>query len=191
MQELAICCAGSVVKLDAESTSDIDREFEQRLADCSTLAFRVAMGVLHNREDAEDVAQETLLRAYKNFLRLRERERFRAWLARIAWRLAIDRRRATARRERREVTAAETAPSLTVEELATSSEFQQHLERAMDELPEKLRLVLVLAAIDGHNLREVARLIGLPEGTVKSRLHLARKQLAEKLKWLARDTKLA
>ena len=49
MQELAICCTGSVVKLDAESTSDIDREFEQRLADCSTLAFRVAMGVLPAR----------------------------------------------------------------------------------------------------------------------------------------------
>lgn len=191
MQELAICCTGSVVKLDAESTSDIDREFEQRLADCSTLAFRVAMGVLHNREDAEDVAQEALLRAYKNFYRLRERERFRAWLTRIAWRLAIDRWRATARRERREVAAAETPPSLTVEELATWSEFQQHLERAMDELPEKLRLVLILAAIEGQKLREVARLAGLPQGTVKSRLHLARKQLAEKLKWFARDTKLA
>ncbi len=66
-------------------------------------------------------------------------------------------------------------------------EFQRHLERAMDELPEKLRLVLILATIEGHNLREVGRLLGLPEGTVKSRLHLARKQLAEKLRWIAVD----
>ncbi len=59
----------------------------------------------------------------------------------------------------------------------------------MDELPEKLRQVLILAAVEGHDLREVARLLGLPEGTVKSRLHLARKQLAEKLRWFVSDTR--
>ncbi len=61
----------------------------------------------------------------------------------------------------------------------------------MDELPEKFRLVLILAAVEGHNVREVAELLGLPEGTVKSRLHLARRYLAEKLRWTASDTKRA
>lgn len=59
---------------------DLEREFEQRLADSGTLAFRVAYAVLRRREDAEDVAQEALVRAYQRFASLRDRERFRAWL---------------------------------------------------------------------------------------------------------------
>ena len=159
-----------------------EREFEARLADSSGLAFRVALGVLHNREDAEDVAQEAFVRAYRSFHRLRDRDRFRGWLARIAWRLALDRRRGTERREQRELAASDPAPSLTVEDLAASRQFQERLERAMDQLPEKLRMVLVLAGVQGYDTREVASLLALPEGTVKSRLHAARKQLAEKLR---------
>ncbi len=87
MHELAAGYPGRVVSVEAEPASEIAREFEQRLADCSTLAFRVALGVLRNREDAEDVAQEAFLRAYKNFHRLRKPQRFRAWLARHAARL--------------------------------------------------------------------------------------------------------
>ena len=67
------------------------REFEERLAECGPLAYRVARGVLRNNAEAEDVAQEALLRAYRRFDRLRDRRRFRAWLVRIAFRLAIDR----------------------------------------------------------------------------------------------------
>ncbi len=189
MQALEASYLGGAVSLETDPSSELLREFEQRLADSSALAFRVALGVLHNREDAEDVAQEAILRAYRSFHRLRDRERFRGWLARIAWRLALDRRRAANRRERRELAWADAAPEPTVEELAASGEFQKHLERAMDELPEKLRLVLILAAIEGHELREVAALLGLPEGTVKSRLFLARKQLAEKLQWAVSSTK--
>ncbi len=189
MHELAAGYPGRVVSLEAEPASEIAREFEQRLADCSTLAFRVALGVLRNREDAEDVAQEAFLRAYKNFHRLRKPQRFRAWLARIAWRLAIDRWRAAGRRERRELAAEVPSASPTVESLAASRELQKHLRRAMDELPEKSRFVLILAAIEGHNIREVALVLGLPEGTVKSRLHLARKQLAEKLRWIVAGTR--
>ena len=60
----------------------------------------------------------------------------------------------------------------------------------MDELPEKLRIVVVLAGVEGYDTREVAALLGLPEGTVKSRLYAARKQLAERLRWIASDTRV-
>ena len=189
MQALAVRHPGSAVSLDAGQTSKLEREFGQRLADSSGLAFRVALSVLRNREDAEDVAQEAFLRAYRNFHRLRDRERFRAWLARIAWRLALDRRRSAARRDLREQQAAEDAPARTVEDLAAASEFRARLDAAVEQLPEKLRQVLILAAIEGHDMAEVARLLGLPEGTVKSRLHLARKRLMEKFAWTARDLK--
>lgn len=191
MQALVVGYSGSAVSLETEPSSEAAREFHERLAECSTLAFRVALGVLHNREDAEDVAQEACLRAYRNFHQLRDRNGFRSWLVRVAWRLAIDRWRASGRCERREQTALGAAPSPTVEGLVASAELQRHLERAMDELPEKLRVVLILAAIEEHNLSDVARMLGLPEGTVKSRLHLAKKRLAEKLQWIVSDTRKA
>ncbi len=170
------------------------REFEERLADCPALAFRVALGVLRNRGEAEDVAQDALVRAYRNFHRLREREKFRSWLVRTAWRLALDRIRARGRRQRYEDAAASSAIAVgaaaaTAEDIAASREFERKVNRALDELPEKLRLVMVLAAMEGYDTREVAVLLEIPEGTVKSRLFLARKQMAEKLQWTAGNIK--
>src|SRR5216684_7733344 len=172
--------------------ADTRREFEERLAECGPLAFRVARGVLRNIADAEDVAQEALLRAYRRFDRLRDRNRFRAWLVRIAFRLALDRLRLAKRREQRDVLWSQPAhqpPIATAEDLAASSEFQAHLDRALEELPEKLRLVLLLAAMEGHTIDEVAKLLGMPVGTVKSRIFVARKQLAEKLRCHVNITK--
>jgi RNA polymerase sigma-70 factor (ECF subfamily) len=183
MDSLAASLAGSGVSVD----DSLEREFEQRLADCPTLAYRVALGVLHNTAEAEDVAQEAMLRAYRNFSRLRDREQFRGWLVRMAWRLALDRIRAAGRRARREHASMEAISEINAENVAASQEFERHVACAVDELPEKLRIVIVLAAIEGYNTREVASLLGIPEGTVKSRLFLARKQLAKSLQWLVKD----
>lgn len=166
-----------------EASRIVEREFEQRLADCSPLAYRVALGALHSQSDAEEVAQEALVRAYRHFSRLRDPARFQAWLVRVTWRLAIDRQRSAARRERREQAALANEPvPLTVEETALSREFQARLEQAVDSLPEKLRRVVILAAIEGYDMRETATILGLPEGTVRSRLHRARQLLSEKLR---------
>jgi RNA polymerase sigma-70 factor, ECF subfamily len=165
--------------------ADGRREFEERLAECGPLAYRVARGVLHNAADAEDVAQEALLRAYRHFDRLRDRNRFRAWLIRIAFRLALDRLRSRKRSEVRDTLWSQPShqpPSSTAEDLAASNEFQAHLDRALEELPEKLRLVLLLAAMEGYTIDEIAGTVGISTGTVKSRIFYARKQLAEKLR---------
>src|SRR5947199_7800685 len=98
MHEFAARLAGGLVTVDP----DLDREFERRLAESSTLAFRVAYGVLRHRQDAEDAAQEAFAKAYQSFRSLRDRERFRAWLVRMTWRLAIDRLRANRRRSHHE-----------------------------------------------------------------------------------------
>src|SRR5436189_6216017 len=87
--------------LDVER--EAEREFEARLAECSGLAFRLAFSVLRHRQDAEDVAQDAFAKAHRAFHSLRDRDRFRAWLARMTWRLAIDRQRANRRRLLREV----------------------------------------------------------------------------------------
>lgn len=110
------------------------REFEERLAECGPLAYRVARGVLRNTADAEDVAQEALLRAYRRFDRLRDRARFRGWLVRIAFRIALDRLRSSKRREQRDTLWSQPAhqpPATSAEDLAASSEFQEHLDRAL------------------------------------------------------------
>ncbi len=182
MDAMAASYPDSAVMLGHAAGATLEQEFEQRLADSGRLAFRVAYGVLRNHADAEDVAQEAFVRAYRNFHRLRERDRFQAWLVRIAWRLAIDRVRAACRRGRYEMAAAADPPTPSVEDLAAQSQFRERLDRAVDQLSEKLRVVVILAAIQGHTTRDVARLLQIPEGTVKVRLHLARKKLAEKLR---------
>ncbi len=173
------------VSFDASLT----RELEQRIADASNLAFRVALGVLRSRQDAEDVAQEAFLRAHRAFASLRDRDRFRSWLVRTSFRLALDHQRGRSRRQRREEKVAFSAGVVpSVEEDAAQREIQHRVGRAVDALPEKLRIVVLLVAIQENDVSEVARLLELPEGTVKSRLHRARTLLAESLRCLVNDT---
>jgi len=185
MQELTLAQLGRTVNtafvLESEE-AELRREFEERLAECGSLAFRVARGVLRDAADAEDVAQEALLQAFRRFRHVRDRSRFRSWLVRIAFRLALDHSRSSRRRERRETLWAVAGPRPTAEDLAAAREFGRRMEKAMETLPEKLRLLLLLSAMDGHSLEEVADLLHLPVGTVKSRLHIARRRLAEKLR---------
>jgi RNA polymerase sigma-70 factor (ECF subfamily) len=157
----------------------LDREFELSLAESSTLAFRVAFSVLRQHQDAEDVAQEALLKAFRRLHQLRDRERFRAWLVRMTWRLAIDRRRGDRRRIARELVDPEAISTAEGADKMIARERAAHLWRAIDALPEKLRIVVLLAGIEEHDVREVAKLLGLPEGTVKSRLFTARQRLKE------------
>ncbi len=182
MHDQAARLAGSLVTVDQE----LEREFEARLVESSTLAFRVAYGVLRHRQDAEDVAQEAFATAYRCFRQLRDRERFRAWLVRMTWRLAIDRQRSDRRRAARDLSpeggsgVAQGSSPAVVENLI-ARERADRLWAAIDALPDKLRVAIVLANIEEHDLGEVARLLDLPEGTVKSRLFLARQRLKELL----------
>src|SRR5437879_11117455 len=137
MQVLVLVHRGRTVGEELEheaAQADMRREFEERLAECGTLAYRVARGVLRNTAEAEDVAQEALLRAYRQFDRLRERNRFRGWLVRIVFRLALDRLRSGERREQRDTlwSQPEHQPrAATAEDIAASNEFQEHLDVAL------------------------------------------------------------
>ena len=166
---------------------DLAREFEARLVESTGLAFRVAYSVLRHRENAEDVAQEALARAYRRFRHLRNRERFRAWLVRVTWRLALDRQRTDRRRVIRESERPTPQAAESTTEALAARERAVHVWRAIDALPPKLRIVVVLANIDGHDIGAVALLLAIPEGTVKSRLFAARARLKEQLRWLKSD----
>lgn len=166
----------------------LEREFERRVQENADLAVRVAFSVLRNREDAEEVAQEAFTRAYARFRQLQDPDHFRAWIVRVAWRLAIDRWRAHRRRLSREQAVADARVASSPEQHAADAQRANRLWQAIDALPEKLRLVIVLSAIEGHGIHEVSRLLEIPEGTVKSRLFLARKALVERLRCLANDS---
>jgi RNA polymerase sigma-70 factor (ECF subfamily) len=172
MHDRAVPFAGLSLAVAGPMTGELDAI----LTESSRLAFRVAYSVLRQRETAEDVAQEALVRACRRFSQLRDPSRFRPWLVRLTWRLAIDEQRAARRRSVRE--------RLVVPALAESgppAEEVAALWAAIDRLPDRLRWPLILSAIDGHDLKDVAQLLQVPEGTIKSRLFAARRQLRELL----------
>ena len=179
MDDFADALSGSLIGVD----EDLEREFEARLSESSSLAFRVAFSVVRQRQDAEDVAQEAFAKAYRKFRQLRDRNRFRSWLVRMTWRLALDRQRSDRRRARREAAHAHEPSTKTAAETPASRDRAAEIWSAIDALPDKLRVVIILAGIEGHDIREIAALLRLPEGTVKSRLFLARGRLREHLKW--------
>jgi len=187
MQELVLVQSGQSksIILRESAAEAVPRELERLLQENAPLAYRVALGVLRNPAEAEDVAQEALIRAYRKFDRLRDARRFRSWLVRVSFRLALDRSRSARRRELRETLWARPElrpPVQSVEEIAASRQFEERLDRALDELPDRLRLVILLTALEGHSVDEVAALLDVPTGTVKSRLFAARKRLAGKLR---------
>lgn len=162
--------------------ADIDTEFEARLNDSSAMAIRVAYSVLRDQADAEDVAQEAFAKAHRVFHQLRDRDRFRAWLVRMTWRMALDHLRSRRRRMVRDMAAVPATLTPTVEDAAIDDERRRRLWQAIDALPQRFRLVIVLSAMEGHSVRDVAALTGIPEGTVKSRLFKARQMLQEALR---------
>src|SRR5204863_7983962 len=129
MHERVERLVGGFVGVDHE----LDREFEVRLVESSTLAFRVAYSVLRHREDAEDVAQEAFAKAYHRFRQLRDRNAFRAWLVRMTWRLALDRQRSDRRRTTRETAHLDRSPSAaTTEQEVSARDRAAQLWKAID-----------------------------------------------------------
>lgn len=152
-----------------------------RIGECSPLVFRVAYGVLRNREDAEDVTQEAFAKAYKSFAKLRERDRFRAWIVKITWHMALDYQRSHKRRSVRENVHFEITSRTVVPAAEVEPGREARLWNAVDALPEKMRIVLILANVEEYDTQEIASMLGIPEGTVKSRLFHARIRLKELL----------
>jgi RNA polymerase sigma-70 factor (ECF subfamily) len=163
-----------------------DREaaFSQRVAENQRRVFQIAYGVLGNRPDAEDVAQEAFLKAYQKSSSLREPEKFRAWVNRIAFRLALNRQRGLRRRLTRETVwqTYDAANSLDPAKDTEQRVMVERLRNEVDALPEKLRAVLQLSIVEGMEPTDVGDVLGIPAGTVRSRLHAARKQLLEVMK---------
>lgn len=188
MQEWALVQSGQSLRdmASGDAATAIGREeLDQLISAGGPLAYRVALSVVHNHSEAEDVAQEALIRAFRKFHHLRDAQRFKGWLVRMTFRLVLDRRKSARRREQREMQWAGPElrpPAPSVEEMVASKQFRDRLTQALEDLPKRLRLVVILAAMEGYTMTEVAEILQTSVGTVKSRLFKARKALAEKLR---------
>lgn len=153
-----------------------------------TAAFRVAYLLLGSAADAEDAAQEGFVRAYLALGRFREGEPFRPWLLQVVGNEARNRRRARGRREgmlaraaamlRGSGSAAATEPP---ERVAILGETRAELRDALDALDEGERLVVTGRYLLGLSEAETAAALGIPAGTVKSRLHRGLRRLKARL----------
>jgi len=163
--------------------SELD-DFERLVRENQRVVYQIAYSLLGNAADAEDVAQDAFVRAYAKLASLHEPHRFRAWVCRIARRLALNRIRADTRTRRREELAlwsSDAASAVDVPALADERDFEARVRREIGHLPRKLQEVIRLCAVEGLEPSAVAGLLGIPQGTVRSRLHLARKQLLREL----------
>jgi RNA polymerase sigma-70 factor (ECF subfamily) len=143
----------------------------------SQLVYRIALAVTRNRQDAEDVAQETFLQLFRG-QRWERIEDERGYLARIAWRLAARRKKRPADEE---LPAQLHSLAESPETAAIDANLEAWMHSRIDQLPEKLRQPLALAALGELKLVEVAKMLGLPEGTVRRRIHTARQILTQQM----------
>jgi RNA polymerase sigma-70 factor (ECF subfamily) len=152
--------------------------------------FRLALRMLGNREEAEDVTQEALLSLHRHGHSFRRESRFSTFVYRVAANAALNRRRTLGRSRARERLLAERQsggidlPSSPRDpgDAAAGAQAQARVQEALQELPPDLRLAVVLYDIEGMPYGEIARVLEVPEGTVKSRIHRARHALRERLR---------
>lgn len=151
--------------------------------------YAVAWHYMRNVEDARDLAQEIFIRVYERLDTFRGGDRLLPWLLRLARNACIDRlRRQAARPQSSDRPVGEDLPLATgapgPEEIAEAALRRRLLYRALDQLSEAHREIILLKDIQGFRLDEIARLLGLPIGTVKSRSRRARLELASRLRVL-------
>jgi RNA polymerase sigma-70 factor, ECF subfamily len=159
-------------------SSDV-AEFEALVARQSRFVFRVAYAILRNGHDAEDAVQETFLKLYRTGA-WKSIDDERAFLARTAWRIAVDRlpkHKPVIAEDELEPASAAPGP----EQQAIDASRHAAIHRMIDSLPEELRQPLALSALEELNSREIALILGVPEGTVRTRLMRARRMLKQKL----------
>jgi RNA polymerase sigma-70 factor (ECF subfamily) len=142
--------------------------------------YRLSFAIVGDEADAHDSTQETFIAAWRRIRELRDPERFDAWLQRIAVNAARMTLRARGRRRVREIPAGDVAALAAASDgaaVAAERSDADVLGGALDRLPVDQRTILVLHHLEGHGVVELAAILDIPTGTIKSRLHTARRAL--------------
>jgi RNA polymerase sigma-70 factor, ECF subfamily len=156
--------------------------------------YSAALRMTRNPSDAEDLVQETYLRAYRGFGGFTEGTNLRAWLYRILTNTYINSYRAAKRRPEiadvedvedlylyRRLSPVDGAPSRSAEEEALASFTDDEVKAAIESLPEAFRIAVLLADVEGFSYKEIAEITEVPIGTVMSRIHRGRRALQKAL----------
>ncbi len=187
--------AGSYAELvRAVQAGDRDA-METLLMRAQEVAYRFSLLVCGRPDDADDAMQEALLKTYRFAARIREPEAFRAWLYRTVRNaclinrrkrahepdhfVALDDRVGDGEEPGRQVDAVD--PASSPEAQAINASLRSRLGRSLAAVPRSYRVVVVLREIEGLSTREVAKVLGISEANVKTRLHRARLLLREQL----------
>ncbi len=164
-----------------------EHSFEALLEPHVGYLFRLAYHFCGNQDDAEDLVQDLLAKLYPRAAELRDLEQLRPWLARVLYRMYIDRCRSVARspvlRPLGDATDADQCahPAPGPEAAAENDGLQQRLTHALGQLNSDQRAVVILHDIEGYTLAELQDVLGAPLGTLKSRLNRAHSQLRQQL----------
>lgn len=186
------------VVLVEECRKGDDSAFEEIVRRYKDRIYNVVYRFLGNHEDAQDVAQEVFIRAYRGIDGFRGKAKVYTWLYSIAGNLARNRIRDGRRKGRDRATSYEALEAaspgavdagaqraLRPDEVARGKEMEEILERCLQELPEQFRMAFVLRTFENLSYEEIADAMDCPKGTVKSRLNQARSMLRDRLIELA------
>ena len=166
-------------------------DFAEQAMEFAPQLYSSALRMTRNQADAEDLVQDTYLRAYRSFHTFREGTNLRAWLFRIMTNAYINAYRARQRRPtetdladveelylyRRLPTLQQAAGNLSAEDAFLDLFTDDEVKAALENLPENFRLPVLLADVDGFAYKEIAEMLDIPVGTVMSRLHRGRKAM--------------
>ena len=148
------------------------RAFTKLIEENLKSIFRVAKGILNNEEDIEDAIQNTILKAYSNIKTLRNEELFKTWLIKIL----INECNKIYNINKKCVSL-----DRVIEDKYNDKYENLDLKIAVDSLPEELKLVITLFYFEDLKISQIAEIVGIPEGTVKSRLSRAKDKIAESI----------
>ena len=157
-----------------------EADFRRLYDSAFSVLFRVALRVTNNREAAEDLCQESFFRLYERNMVFPNPEEAKYWLIRVVKNAALN----YAKRKERERKAYQRAfkedvrQEETGEGLLVKKETSEEIQKALDKLPENLRMVLILKEYAEMNYKEIGRVLGISEGNVKVRVFRARERLA-------------
>jgi len=164
-----------------------DEAIEGMVRQHSRLVYRIAYAVLRQHHEAEDATQETFLRVLRYSSKLAAVEDSKTWLARIAWRVAVDRSQRRGLRQEipldqpEQQTREVVSPHASADQTIQGTQVSAVLEKLVAALPEKLRAPLILSAIEEMTPREIAATLNINEAAVRSRVFRARQILKDKL----------
>jgi RNA polymerase sigma-70 factor, ECF subfamily len=170
--------------MDEASDRELGRELEAVVRQHARFVYQIAYLLLRNHHDAEDATQETFMRVWRYRKRLPEARDLKAWLARVAWRAALDRRKKAA-----EISLADAAEAVfklyaageSAEKIAGDKQMAVLLDQLIATLPGKLRDPMLLSLDQELTQAEIGRVLNIPESSVRTRLFRARQMLRQKL----------